>query len=210
MIKAQGGIEVLKKINDTTLIGAYEMAGMSLSGTMIIYHKEPNKIRWEAEVRGRTMIQAFDGETAWTTHPQTGGAQEMSGKPAENFKRGALGRDTILNPKKLGITYTFQGKEKIDDKDYLVLEQAFSDGYQTALYVNPKTYLVYQTKRMGMNEMGLDVEEVTHVSDYKKVDGVMVAHSMIVYQGGKEFMRMTIEEVIFDSGLEDSLFSISE
>jgi len=210
MIKAQGGIKVLEKINDTTLTGAFEMAGMGMSGTMTVYHKEPNKIRWDAEVMGMMMTQAFDGETAWTTNPQTGSAQEMSGKPAENFKRGALGRDTILNPEKLGITYTYKGKEKIKDKDYLALEQTYSDGYKITLYVDPKTYLVYKTKGMGLNQRGVEVEEETYVSDYKKVDEVMVAHSMIIYQDGEEFMRMTIEEVIFDSGLEDSLFSMSE
>lgn len=210
MIKAQGGKEVLEKINDTTLTGSFEMPAMGMIGTMTVYQKEPNKMRWDAEFMGMMMTQAFDGEIAWATNPQNGSAQEMSEKMAEDFKRGALGRDTLLNPKKLGITYTYKDKEKIEDQDYLVLEQTFADGYKSTIYVDPKTYLVYKSKGMSLNQMGVEVETETYVSDYKEVDGVMVAHSMKIYQDGEEFMTMTIAEVSFNSELEDSLFSMSE
>ncbi len=210
MIKAQGGKKVLEKINDTTLTGTFEMPAMGISGTMTIYQKEPNKMRWDAELMGMMMTQAFDGETAWATDPQTGGTQEMPEKMAEDFKRGALGRDSLLNPKKFGIAYSDKGKEKIEDKDYLVLEQTFADGYKATIYVDPKTYLVYMSKGMSLNQAGVEVETETYVSDYREVDGVMVAHSMKVFQDGEEFMTMIIDEVTFNSALEDSLFSMSE
>ncbi len=210
MIKAQGGKNVLEKINDTTLTGTFEMKAMGISGTMTIYQKEPNKMRWDAEMMGMMMTQAFDGETAWVVDPQTGSAQEMPEKMAEDFKRGAFGRDTMLNPKKLGITYTHTGMEKIEDQDYLVLEQTFADGYKSTLYVDPKTYLVYKTKGMSLNQAGVEVEAETYVSDYRDVDGVMVAHSMKIFQDGEEFMTMTIDQVTFNSDLEDTLFSMSE
>jgi outer membrane lipoprotein-sorting protein len=210
MIKAQGGKKVLEKINDTTLSGSFEMPAMGMSGTMTIYQKEPNKMRWDAEFMGMMMTQAFDGEIAWATNPQTGSSQEMPEKMAEDFKRGALGRDTLLNPKKLGITFTYKSKEKIEDKDYLVLEQTFADGYKSTLYVDPKTYLVYKSKGMSLNQMGVEVETETYVSGYREVDGVMIAHSMKIYQDGEEFMTMTINEVTFNSDLEDSLFVMSE
>jgi outer membrane lipoprotein-sorting protein len=210
IIKAQGGKKALEKINDTTLTGTFEMPAMGMSGTMTFYQKEPNKMRWDAEFMGMMMTQSFDGETAWATNPQTGSAQEMPEKMAEDFKRGALGRDTLLNPKKFGITYAHKGKEKIEDKDYLVLEQTFADGYKSTLYVDPKTYLVYKSKGMSLNQAGVEVETETYVSDYKEVEGVMVAHSMKIYQDGEEFMNMTIDEVTFNSDLEDSLFSMSE
>lgn len=210
MIKAQGGRKVLEKINDTILTGAFEMPAMGMSGTMTIYQKEPNKMRWDAEFMGMKMTQAFDGETAWWTDPQAGSAQEMPEKMAKDFKRGTLGRDSLLNPEKFGITYTYKGKEKIEGKDYLVLEQTFSDGYKSTLYVDPKTYLVYKSKGMSLNLAGVEVETETYVSEYKEVDGVTVAHSMKIYQEGEEFMTMTIDKVSFNSDLEDSLFSMSE
>jgi len=183
---------------------------MGISGSLTIYQREPNKMRWDIEFMGMMMTQAFDGNTAWTTNPQTGSVQEMAGKSAADFKRSALGKDTVLNPGKLGITYTYKGKEKLEDKDYLVLEQTFSDGYKSTLYLDAKTHLMYKSKATSLNQNGVEVEEETYVSDYKEVDGVMVAHSMIVYQDDEEFMRMTIQEVSFNSNLEDSLFSVSE
>ena len=47
---------------------------------------------------------------------------------------------SILNPEKYGITYELKGKEKVGDKDCLVLEQTMSDGHKTTFYVDPATY----------------------------------------------------------------------
>ena len=60
-------------------------------------------------------------------------------------------------------------------------------------------------KAVIKNEKGETVFE-----DYKKVDGVMVAHKMITYQGGAEFLRMTFSKVTNNSKLEDSFFSMSK
>jgi hypothetical protein len=57
--------------------------------------------------------------------------------------------------------------------------------------------------------MGIEVEAETFFSDYKKVDGIMVAHTLVSYQDGEEFMTMTITEVKFNSALEDSLFAMN-
>jgi hypothetical protein len=38
----------------------------------------------------------------------------------------------------------------------------------------------------------------------------MVAHKMIVYQGGAEFIRMTFTKVVNNSKLEDSFFMMSK
>ncbi|UCH98025.1 MAG: hypothetical protein JSV88_14555 [Candidatus Aminicenantes bacterium] len=206
MIEAQGGRKVLEAIKDTTLSGSMQIIPMNLSGSVTMYQKEPNKMRMDIEMMGMNITQAYDGTTAWFTNPQTGTTEEMPEKQAKYFKKQTLGRDVLLNPKKLGITYKFKGKEKIKDKEYLVLEQIHPDDFTVTIYVDAKTYLTYKSKSITLNQVEAEVESESIMSDYKKVEGMMVAHSITTYQGGQEYMKFTITEISFNSDLENSLF----
>jgi outer membrane lipoprotein-sorting protein len=115
----------------------------------------------------------------------------------------------LLNPKKLGITYKFKGKEKIDDKEYLVLEQVHPDDFTVTIYVDAKTYLTYKSKSITLNQVEAEVETESITSDYKKVEGLMIPHSITTFQGGQEFMKITITEITFNSDLEDSFFKMN-
>lgn len=210
IIKAQGGRDVLENIKDSTLTGSMEIVNMGISGSITIYLKEPNKMRLDIKVMAATVIQAFDGKTAWGVNPQTGSVQEMPEKTAKYFKRQALGNDALLHPEKYGIAYAYKGKKKIEDKDYLELEQTYSDGHTVTIFIDPKTYLTFKTESISLNQMGVEVESETFVSDFRKINGLMIAHSMVTHQEGEEYMRMTIDEVSFNSNLEDSLFSMNE
>jgi outer membrane lipoprotein-sorting protein len=210
MVEAQGGKKGIEKIKDMTSSGTMELTQMGLTGSMTLYKKEPNKVRIDIEVMGMIITQAFDGETAWGVTPQTGSREEMPEQQAEDMKRRALGIDAFIYPEKYGIAFAYKGKEKIEEKEYLVLEQTFSDGHKTTLYIDPKTYLTYKTKSTTVNQMGVEVEQETFASDFKKVNGMTIAYSIIIFQDGEESMKLTIADVTFNSGLEDSLFKMSE
>jgi len=206
MIDAQGGRIALEKIQDTILTGYMEMVQMGLGGSIKIYQKEPNKMRTDATVQGTVVIHAFDGETAWMTNPITGLTDEMPPVMSEDFERSALGNDALLDPKKFGISYTLFGRELLEGKEYYVLSQNFSDGFKTSFLIDPETFLMYKTKTTSKNEIGEEVEVETIFSDYKNIEGILIAHKLVVYQDGSEFMNMEITEVKFNSGLEDSWF----
>jgi len=117
-----------------------------------------------------------------------------------------MGNDILLNPDKHDITFSYEGKETIDEKEFLVLKQIFSDGKEITMYLDPETYLVYKTKAMAMNQMGIEVEAESFMTDYKNVEGTMVPFSITIYQDGEEFMAMEISEVKYNTGLEDTFF----
>ncbi len=213
MIEAQGGRKLLGKIKDSTFSCTMEKTKMGIEGSMTIYHKEPNKLRHDIKFMGRVVTTAFDGETAWTTNPETGNVEELPEKATEQTKMGALdfGNAALLYPEKYGITYTYKGKENIEGKDYFVLDRTFPDNHKATLYVDSKTYLVYKTLTSTENPMtGMEVEAEILASDYKKVDGIMIAHSITIFYDGEKFGKMTVTDVSFNSGLEDSLFKMSK
>jgi len=210
MVDAQGGKKALEKIEDTTSSGTIELIQMGMTGSMTMYKKEPNKVRMDIEVMGMIITQAFDGETAWGISPQTGSREEMPEQQAVYMKRMALGIDALIYPEKYGISFAYKGKEKIEEKEYLVLEQTFSDGHKTTHYIDPKTYLTYKTKSTTVNQMGVEVEQESFESDFKKVNGMIFPKSIIIFQDGEEYLKIAFTEVTFNSGLEDFLFKMSE
>lgn len=44
------------------------------------------------------------------------------------------------------------------------------------------------------------------IGDYKKVDGIVMGHSLTTYQDGQEYVKMTFMKVVFNSNLEDTFF----
>ena len=207
-IEAQGGAKALAAIKDTTISGNMELVSYGMTGTLTMYQKEPDKMRMDLDIMGMMITQAYDGKIAWMINPQTGATEQMPENATEEFKRRAIGSDALLNPEKLGIKYDFTGKESIDGKEYLVLTQTMADGHVTTMYIDPATYLTYKTKGETIGQSGEEVMAESIISDYKKVDGIVMAHSMTTSQNGQEFMRMTITKVVFNSGLEDSFFQM--
>lgn len=207
LIAAQGGRAALEAIKDTTLSGTIEMTAYGMSGTVTMSAKEPDKMRVDIAIMGLVLTQAYDGTTAWMTDPQGGGAaQDMDATQSAEFRRQALGNDSLLHPEKYGITFTVKGREKIKETDYIVLEQTYADGEKIALYVDPTTYLVFKSRGKATDQTGAMVEAETFMSDYRAEGGLTVAHTMIVIQSGAEFMRMSFTKVTSNTGLEDAFF----
>ncbi|TEU03920.1 MAG: hypothetical protein E3J22_07960 [Candidatus Aminicenantes bacterium] len=207
MIEASGGRKLLSSIKDTTLIGTLEIAMAGMSGSMTMYQKEPNMIRMDMEIMGMVITQAYDGEIAWGTNPQTGAVEEMPADQAENIIRQAYGNDILLNPDKHGVTYTLKESENIEGKDYYVLVQSFPDGFTLTMYIDSKSYLPYKTVSI-VNQMGVEAEAETFLSDWRKVEGQMFSFSINVFYDGEEAVAMTFTEVKFNTGLEDSFFKM--
>jgi hypothetical protein len=210
IIKAQGGRVLLESIKDVTSIADMEITEMSISGSVTMYMKEPNKVRIDIEFMGMVVTQAFDGENAWGTNPQTGMAEDMPEELAEVMEFSSFGNSALLDPAKYGIKYRYKGKENIEGKDYLVLDRVHSGGYTIALYIDPETYLIYKTKQDSFDEMMTEIVEETIMSDYKNVEGVMTAHVLTILRDGTEFGILTVTDVDINTGLEDSFFKKEE
>jgi outer membrane lipoprotein-sorting protein len=211
MIEAQGGREALASIKDMTLTGSMELVQMGLDGGISLYQKEPNKMRMDIEIMGMVISQAFDGETAWMMNPQTGGNEEMPEQMAADMRRQALGNDALLNPDKYNITYTYEGTAMVEDREHLVLKQNFPDGYTTTIYLDSQSFFPTKSTGTTVNQMGMEVEAETFQSDFRKVEGtgVVMPFSMTTYQEGEEFMTMTVDDVQFNTGIDDSKFQMN-
>ena len=206
MIQAQGGKAAIEKIKDMKVTGTIEVAQQGLNVSFTQYKKEPDKRRIEMKVMNTIQIQGFDGKTAWELNPQTGKTVEIPGEDALDIKRGSLALEWILNPEKYGISLVHKEREKIGGKYYIVLEQVYSDGGKVVNYVDPETYLIFKIKSKILDEMMVEVETETFLSDYKSIKGYVMAHTMISHLHGKEYMRIVFKKVKLNTGLSNHLF----
>jgi len=209
MIKATGGRKALESIDDSTLTGTMEFVQEGVSGEITVYKKEPSKMRVDVEVMGMVITQAYDGNLVWWTNPQTGATEEMPANEAASMKRDALPRDATFNPEKYGISFTSKGKEALEGKDHYVIEQTYADGFIATLYVDCATYLITKSKGTLESAIG-EAEFEQHASDYKKIQGLMIAHKFTTYMNGAEARILTITDVQYNTGLEDSMFKMEE
>jgi hypothetical protein len=211
MVEAMGGRKLLATIKDTTLKGTAEMVQMGLSAPVTIYQKEPNKLRIDVDLSavapGQIFTQAFDGTKGWGTNVQTWTNEEMSEVLSKDFSHQAVGNDSLLDPRKLGIAYGLKPKVTLDGKDYIVLEQTLSDGHKSSIFIDPETHLAYKSATTSVDPATGGVVEVESLlGDYRKIGGLMVNHSLRTFQGGTEIMRMTISTVAYNTNLDDALF----
>lgn len=210
MIEAQGGRKALSSIKDMTLSGTMELVTLGMDGGLTLYQKEPNKMRMDIEIMGMVISQAFDGETAWMMNPQTGANEEMPEQMAADMRRQAMGNDALLNPDKYDITYSYEGTAMVEDREHHVLKQNYPDGYTATIYLDSKTFYPTKTTGTTINQMGMEVEAETYQSDFRKVEGIglVMPFSMTTYQEGEEFMTMSIDDVQFNTGIDDSKFEM--
>lgn len=80
-----------------------------------------------------------------------------------------------------GYKAGLNGKENIDGKDAYKIKITTNTGRYITYYLDTKTYLLIQTKQMsaGIGKGAEEKELATSFSDYKLIEGVMFAHTII-------------------------------
>jgi outer membrane lipoprotein-sorting protein len=103
-----------------------------------------------------------------------------------------------------------KGKETIEEKDYILLEQRFSDDYTVTRYIDTETYLPYRVAAKRYDQKMMETEGGTTFTDYRDIDGITVAFNRVIFEGGEDKISMTVRDVKLNSGLEDSLFKVEK
>ena len=205
-IIASGGREKLLKIRDTTILSELNVISMGLSASRVIYIKDFEKIRIETKIMGTTTILSFDGKIGWIMNQQTMTAVDMPQPLVAELKIIAMGNGEMLDPDRFGITTTYEGKKAVEDKEYLILKQAFKDGNTSTLYIDPDTHLIYKKVSLSLDESLQKVETESVFSDYRVVEGMKVPFSLKIIQHGSEYVDYEITGYKYNTGLTDSFF----
>ena len=206
MIEAQGGKKVYESIKDMTVKGTLEIIPQGMDAEVTIYKKEPTQRRSDIEIMGMMITSAYDGKMAWGTNQQTMAVEEFTGEQAANMKREAMPVIAPVYPEKYGLKHKLNGKKTLEGKEYWVLERTYPDDYKITIYLDTETNLLYKSFASVLGADGMEHDVETIQTDYKTVNGLVMAHTTKQIVDGTDYLLITVTEVTFNTGLEDSLF----
>jgi outer membrane lipoprotein-sorting protein len=206
-----GGIEKWKAVKSRKGTGKMNMQNMDFPVTM--YEKTPIKQRWEIQVQGLQIVQAYDGTDAWMINPMQGGTApvKLSDDEAKEFKDNEF-EDEFIDYKSKGHTVELLGTEEVDGvKCYKIQltknKNNDKEDVTEIHFFDAENYvpiMVVTYARSGPNK-GQEIK--TYLSDYQEVDGLMMPFYVESKLNGQTMQKITIEKVTLNEPIEDSMFS---
>ncbi|EEA01406.1 conserved hypothetical signal peptide protein [Burkholderia sp. H160] len=191
------------------------MTGKSgVQGTVIalpyrIEMKRPRKVRFEVDFAGKTAVQVYDGTAGWYSRPYLGNATVQPFSAAE-LKLAGDQQDLdglLIDAAAKGSQVAMEGVEPVDGHRAYKLKVTLKNGDVRHVWVDSSTFL--DVKVDGTRQVGTRTRTmVTTLSDFRKVDGVMIPFVMeTVGEGLRQPERIVIEKATVNSDLPDSRFA---
>lgn len=204
-LKAKGGAEKLKSISSVKMTGKMSAQGREMA--MTVYSKRPNLLRQDIKLPVGNVVQAFDGTTAWVIPPGEEVPRELTGPQAEGARKNSDFDSPLLDYVSKGHKLELVGREKVGAADVYHLKLVKKDGTIEHYYIDTTTNL--EVKRSAEVNAGGGTQFLeSELSDYKSVEGMMIPHTIKQSMGGMTVSQMTIDSIVFNGPIEDSLFKM--
>jgi outer membrane lipoprotein-sorting protein len=208
-IDARGGLDKMKAIQSIKMTGKMVMGGGQMEAPMTLQMKRPSLVRIDMEFQGQAVVQGYDGTTAWSINPFTGGAeaQKMSDDEAEALKENSDMDGTLIDYKAKGHKIELAGKEDLAGKPAYKLKVTKKNGKTETVYVDATSFLEVKTVAMR-KMMGNEMEMESFTSDYRPVSGVLIPFNIDSKAEGNSVMTLTLEKIEANVAVDDALFKM--
>lgn len=202
-VQALGGKAAIEKLTSREGKGTFEIPAVGASGTLQTFEKAPNKKSAVIDIPGfGTVQQGFDGTAGWAVDPQNGMRDQTGAELAATKLESDFHRDIKL--KQLYPKITVKGKDKVGDKDAIVLEATPTEGAVEQWYFDSTTGLLLRTDTEREGPQGKMPVQL-FIDQYKEVDGVKIP--AVVHQVTPMFtINIKIDEIKHNVPVEDSKF----
>lgn len=206
-LAARGGLDKIKAIQSVEMTIKANQQGIEFPGKMEM--KRPQKMRLEMTIQGKTMVQAYDGKTAWTIMPFLGSPdpQVMSADDAKDVVEQADMDGPLVDYKAKGHTVELIGKEDVDGSPAWKLKVTLKNGDVSYVYIDTETGLnVKETSKR--KQQGSEVEIDSYLTNYKPIEGVLFPFAVENKVQGRSLGQFTIDSVKANVPLDDKLFEM--
>ena|SRR5437764_2642038 len=212
-LAALGGREALGKLTSRKSTGKITVANEAgtIPGSVEIYAKAPNKtrvnIKLDLSAMGAgdmTIDQRFDGTAGYMLNSMQGDS-EITGNQLENMRNNVF-PSPLLNYKEAGTKIELLPKEKVGDKEALVLLITPKAGSAVRMFFDPDTSLILRTiAKINSPQMGGDIEQTIDLSDYRPVDNVKVAFH-VVNTNPMQSLSISFDKIEQNVPIDDAMF----
>jgi hypothetical protein len=200
-----GGEEAWKAKNSMKMSGSAEQMGMAFP--IIISSMRPNMQRVEVDVQGQKLVEAFDGEVAWSINPFMGSTEPIKKTDEETSEAAKqMFEDDFIDWKEKGHQVTVEGAEEVDGVNTIKVKLVKADGDEVHYFFDPEVNVpIMRRDFMSFGPMkGKPMD--TYMSDYNEVDDVIVPLSIEQKVDGETIMKMTADSVMFNVPMEKENF----
>jgi outer membrane lipoprotein-sorting protein len=212
-LAAMGGRAALTKLTTRVITGTITVStqGADIPGTVEMSYKAPNLARSVMRLDlsaygGQELVieQRCDGKTAVEIDSRTG-VKEITGNRLENMLNPSF-PSPFLNYKQAGGKVEVAGKEKLGERDVIVLVFTPKVGSVSRLFFDAQTWQVVRwTGKLNVPEAGGEIEQTTDPSDYRDVDGVKIPFTL-VQSSPVQSLTIRIQKVAHNTPLDNSIF----
>jgi outer membrane lipoprotein-sorting protein len=204
-VAARGGMEKIKAIQSLDMTIKANQQGVEFPGKL--EWKRPDRMRLEMTIQGKTMVQAYDGKTAWTVMPFLGSPdpQVMAADDAKDVIEQADMDGPLVDYKAKGNTVELVGKDDVDGAPAWKLKLTLKNGDVSYVYIDTETGLgVKETSKR--KQQGSEIEIDSYLTNFKPVEGVLFPFSIENKVGGKSMGQFTIDSVKANVPFDDKMF----
>jgi outer membrane lipoprotein-sorting protein len=204
-VAARGGLEKMKAIQSLDMTIKANQQGLEFPGRMRF--KRPDRLRLEMTIQGKTMVQAYDGKTAWMIMPFLGSPdpQTMSADDAKDVVEQADMDGPMVDYKAKGHSVELLGKDDVEGSPAYKLKMTLKNGDISYIYIDTETGLeVKETSKR--KQQGSEVEVDSFPTNYKPVNGVMIPFAIENKVQGKSMGQFTIDDAKANVAIDDAVF----
>lgn len=211
-LAARGGAEAVAAIRTLEFTGKYIAPG----DFQLTYHETRKRAaggdrgRDDLSVQGLTIVQSYDGRSAWKINPFQGrkDAEHMSADEARAQADAALVEGVLLASRSDGSAVRYLGREDFDGTLGYKLQVRQRDGDQYDVLLDPDTFLEIRATETRQIRGAASVSEY-EFGDYEKVAGVYYPMAIDSWQPPSpgQRSRILIATAAANMEVSDSLFA---
>lgn len=200
-LNAIGGLAKLKSVSAIRQTSEMTRDGQTM--TMVVAAKRPNLARQEMTIQGQTIVQIFDGTTAWMINPFTGSKDPiaLTGPEAELTRDQATFDSPLVDYKERGTTVELVGTEDAGKTKVHHLKLTSKSGRIQEIYIDVTTGL--QTRVVTHTHQG-PVDQT--FSDFKEVDGIKMPFTIRTQVGAIGTIDIKVVKAEINPTLDEALF----
>lgn len=175
----------------------------------------PGRMRIDITAEGkRVFAESFDGAKGWQW--QEGKEQKETGAaPTAALRHGVELPGNLFGLHELkqrGHRVELTGRETIDGVEFYALRVTLADGYETALFVDPRTWRITRRRDVRALHPDQDPTPITiesRKSDFRQVAGVWFAFASedVDLATGKVIESTKVKEIKLNPSLDSAIFS---
>jgi hypothetical protein len=208
-IQAHGGADLLKKFTaqQTKAKGKFYGLGDGIEYTAEGSIQLPGKVRTVIDAGMFKFTQVLNGDKGWVS--AMGETNEMNKDQLEAAKEEVYSAGLTRLVPLLGpdFTLTALGESKVGDKPAVGVKVQHKGHKDVSLFFDKDSGLLVKSERKTIDGMsGEEFTATTFPSDYKKVEGVMVAHKIKINKNADKLIEQEFTDYKLLEKLDDKMF----